>query len=151
MSTKISTQRSPKVGNSAHPPKKGGGRTPKLNPGKVAETLQAKHGNQSEAAAALGVSRTTIAKYVSDHRECAQAILDGRASLVDLAESTLAKEMKAGNVTAAIFVAKTLGKDRGFVERSEHTGAGGGPIEHNIPDVAEALVLLRTAYRAAGS
>ena len=38
---------------------------------------------------------------------------------LDFAESQLHKQIKEGNTTATIFLLKTLGKKRGYVERQE--------------------------------
>jgi hypothetical protein len=52
-----------------------------------------------------------------------------RGILVDEAESQLLQQVRMGVLPAIIFVLKTLGKERGYVERTEVTGAGGGEIK----------------------
>jgi len=57
-----------------------------------------------------------------------QAWEDERNKIVDLAEQTVLKAMKEGDAGTARWVLGTLGKDRGWVERREVTGADGGAI-----------------------
>ena len=40
----------------------------------------------------------------------------------------LITQLKEGNLTAAIFIAKTQGRARGYSERVAMTGADGGPL-----------------------
>ena len=42
-----------------------------------------------------------------------------------MAESQLHKQILKGNTSATIFYLKTKGKNRGYVERHEHTGIEG--------------------------
>lgn len=86
-------------------------------------------GNISQAAKALGVSRSTINRRVAESASLKQLVEDTREELVDIAESALRREVVAGNITAIIFTLKTQGKTRGYVERQEHTGADGGAME----------------------
>ena len=44
---------------------------------------------------------------------------------LDMAESQLHKQILGGNTSATIFYLKTKGKNRGYVERHEHTGIEG--------------------------
>lgn len=62
----------------------------------------------------------------------AQAIKDEREALVDLGELALYKQVQNGEAWAVTLLLKTLGKDRGYVERSEHTGKDGGAVEHDV-------------------
>lgn len=58
----------------------------------------------------------------------ARVIEDERNSLVDMAEIQLIKAVQEGNFKAVREVLRTLGKNRGYVERMEHSGNDGGPI-----------------------
>lgn len=51
---------------------------------------------------------------------------------IDIAETQLMTQLKAGNMTAVIFYLKTKGKRRGYVERYEQTGPEGGPINSQV-------------------
>jgi hypothetical protein len=90
--------------------------------------IEATGGVLMEAAELLGVTVQAIYKARNRSAEVAQAIEDARESFVDLGEKTIKDRMLAGDTTAAIFVLKTRGRKRGWVERHEHTGEGGGPI-----------------------
>lgn len=91
----------------------------------IAQVLTAKDGNISETAKALGVTRFAIQKRVSKSAELQEIVSDARGAMVDVAESELGKQVRSGNITAIIFTLKTQGKDRGYVERTEITGADG--------------------------
>lgn len=76
----------------------------------------------SHACEKTGVGRRTHYDWVDSDPEYKKAWLQSKRGAVDLAESTLHKEMKEGGkgaVTAAIFLLKTLGKDQGYIERQE--------------------------------
>jgi hypothetical protein len=47
----------------------------------------------------------------------------------------LFKLIKEGNVAATIFYLKTQGKQRGYIERQEVTGADGAPIIEIIGNI----------------
>lgn len=99
----------------------------------------------SDMAANIGVERLTIYNWCKDDQRYADILEDSRERFVDLAESNLRKLVAgvpaiekdengqakfAGWVekpseTAIIFTLKTRGKKRGYVERSEITGAEG--------------------------
>ena len=48
--------------------------------------------------------------------------------MLDNAESILYKKVLEGSTPELLFFLKTQGKRRGYVERSEVTGAEGGPL-----------------------
>lgn len=85
-------------------------------------------GNISQAAKALGVSRSTVNRRVAESATLKQLVLDTREELVDIAESALRREVLGGNITAIIFTLKTQGKERGYVERQEWAGVKDKPI-----------------------
>lgn len=71
------------------------------------------------------------------------AVLEAqRGELVDLAEVGLKKLVMDGNVTAMIWITKTLGKSRGYVERQEVTGADGGNIRVEAFDYGTAVAAI---------
>lgn len=90
--------------------------------------LKAKDGNVLATAAALGVSRSTINRRINESPVLQEVLHDARDGMVDIAESALKREVLAGNITAIIFTLKTLGKQRGYVERQEVTGAEGDAL-----------------------
>ena len=42
--------------------------------------------------------------------------IEARSAIVDLAEKTIVEAMKAGNLNAALYTVKTLGRNRGWNE-----------------------------------
>jgi hypothetical protein len=65
------------------------------------------------------VGRTTFYKYLQEDKEFAKQVKDIENIALDFAESQLHKQISEGNTTATIFLLKTKGKSRGYVERSE--------------------------------
>ena len=76
----------------------------------------------------LGITARAIYDRMNNHPQLKEIVEDARGELVDLAESALKKKVLEGDTAAAIFVSKTLGKERGYTERQEITGANGAPI-----------------------
>ncbi len=86
---------------------------------KVLETLQMVAGNINETCKLHAISRRTYYDWVRDYedfREEANDIIEG---VVDNVESAHFKAALEGNVTAQIFILKTKGKKRGYVESQE--------------------------------
>jgi predicted transcriptional regulator len=94
----------------------------------IANALIEAKGFVSVAAKNLGCAPNTIRNYIKRYATCSQAVTDTREEMKDFAESKLFIEIKNGNITAIIFYLKTQAKDRGYVERQEHSGPDGGPI-----------------------
>lgn len=97
---------------------------------KVTQAIEKYRGNISAVARAFGVSRTAVYKFCQDtHPELWAFIEEQREIWLDDAESELHRQaMEDGNTTALIFLLKTQGKRRGYVERQEVTGSDGGPL-----------------------
>lgn len=95
----------------------------------VADAIRETNGFITYTAKRLGCSRGTVYGYINEHDICKEAVDDARAGFLDVAEMTLLNKVKEGDVTAVIFALKTLGKDRGYSQRHEYTGAGNNAIE----------------------
>lgn len=89
------------------------------------EALEKSLGVVTTACKLVGIDRTTFYRYVKEDEEFAQAVKSIDNVTLDFVESQLHKQIKDGNTSATIFYLKTKGKDRGFVERQEITGADG--------------------------
>lgn len=109
-----------------------------LTNAQIAQALEQKAGNIAQAAKALGVTRQTLYNRIQKSTQLAQTVVDEREGMVDIAESALRREVINGNITAIIFTLKTLGKERGYVERQEITGADGGPLRFTADDANQA-------------
>lgn len=86
---------------------------------RVIEALRETHGIQCRAAEKLGCHRNTVARYIRDHPTVAAAYASERETLVDLAEEGIYDKVVEKDAWALQFVARTLGKDRGYVEKQE--------------------------------
>lgn len=97
---------------------------PKLKAGIVEEKLRELSGNLAAVGRALGVTRQAVSAFVIKHPSLVKVAEECRETFVDNVESALYREALNGNVTAQIFILKTQGKGRGYVERQEleHSG-----------------------------
>jgi len=73
------------------------------------------------AARSIDIPRSTYYDWMETDPEFKQRILDLREIKKDFVESKLLKLVEDGDTAATIFSAKTLLKDRGYVERQEVT------------------------------
>ncbi len=104
-------------------------RTPRYRVEQIAEALRASAGIYTGAASKLRCSPQTIKNYVQRHKVLQALAEEIRDATLDLAETQLVRALNDGNLTAVIFYLKTKGKERGFTERAEITGASGAAIE----------------------
>jgi hypothetical protein len=104
--------------------------------------IAAHNGNVAAIARHFGVARGTIQKRIDSSPALLVALEDAREGMTDNAESALYKQILDGNITAIIFYLKTRAKKRGYVERTELTGADGGPIAHASSDIDAELASL---------
>ncbi len=90
------------------------------------------YGVKASVASAVGCSRQTVDNAFERWPELREKFDSARSSLVSMATSAMINEIQNpksdGHARAWSFVLKTLGKDEGFVERSEVTGADGRPV-----------------------
>jgi hypothetical protein len=103
----------------------------------VEAALRKHKGMVARAARALRCTPQTIRNYMQRHPAIAQVVADERELIVDLAEVKLNAAVQRGEAWAVCFTLKCLGKDRGYIERQERTGAGGQPL---VPD-REAIII----------
>jgi hypothetical protein len=103
---------------------------PKVPTKAITDALRETNGLISLAAKKVPCSITTIRQRARDVKEVRQVIDDCRSELVDYGEMALRGRVLAGEPWAVSLVLKTLGRDRGYVERIEQqvTGAEGGPL-----------------------
>lgn len=104
----------------------------------IITALQASAGIMTAAARALGMERSSLWRRISKSAKLTAVLQEVRESVLDLAESSLLKALQRGDAWATCFYLKCLGKQRGYVERQELTGANGGPIISQEADVPEA-------------
>lgn len=87
--------------------------------------LYDKRGNVSAVARSFEISRNAVYKRINKSVKLQNALKESRETMLDNAETELYDQALSGNTTALIFLLKTQGKGRGYVERSEVTGADG--------------------------
>lgn len=97
----------------------------------VKQALTATKGLMSLAAERLGCNRQYLYEYVKKHG--LESIRDeARAKMVDTAEIALESAVLDKQGWAVCFTLKTLGKDRGYVERQEITGKNGEDLNFTL-------------------
>jgi hypothetical protein len=74
---------------------------------------------------AVGIERVTFYKWMKEDNAFRDKITALEEGDIDSAETALKRQILDGNITAIIFYLKTKGKNRGYVERQELTGANG--------------------------
>ena len=92
----------------------------------IAQALKDSRGLISVAAKAIGCNTETIYRRIDDEPELHAILMNSRCRLVDKAEVKLEKAIDEDDLRAILFTLKTLGKERGFVERTEVHGS------HNV-------------------
>ena len=100
----------------------------KFSVDQVIEAVRHNRGILTLAARELGCTRQTIHNYANRYATIASEVTSQRESFLDLAETKLIEQVQNGNITAIIFTLKTIGKSRGYVERTEMTGSDGSPL-----------------------
>jgi hypothetical protein len=81
------------------------------------------------AARVLGCTPNVIYRRKRRIKGIQEAVDETRGELIDIAEQKLRAAVLDREPWAVAMVLKTIGKDRGYVERQEVTGASGGPID----------------------
>lgn len=90
--------------------------------------IEDKRGNIASVARHFGVSRRAVYKWLDAMPSVKETLEDARETMLDNAESVLYKKILEGSTPELLFFLKTQGKNRGYVERQEITGAEGGPL-----------------------
>lgn len=103
------------------------GRKEKYSAQDVIDAIRESNGIQAAAARRLGCTRKTVASYIDKYATIRDAYEEARDTVVDIAEDKLIESVKKGNLSAIMFLLKTVGKGRGYTERQEVTGADGQP------------------------
>ena len=107
------------------------------------DAYRANMGNATVASKAVGIHRTTYRRWYNADPKFAALVDEVKEEQIDLAESELRKLVKSGNITAVIFTLKTIGKERGYVERTETETYNMTPV-----DFAEQVIENERAKRA---
>lgn len=71
------------------------------------------------AAKKVGIERTTHYRWIKDDDQYKRQVEDIQNVVLDFAESALYKMVENHNPAATLFLLKTKGKKRGYIERQE--------------------------------
>jgi len=94
----------------------------------IGEVLLQHNGYHAPAAAALGVGRSAITRYIAKHPELKEVVYDCTETRLDTAESMLDRSVKNGEAWAVCFLLKCKGQGRGYIEKQQIDF--GGEINH---------------------
>jgi len=100
----------------------------------VIDALKRARGIKAVAAKILGCDRRTVERYCNRYVTVERACKDAREMLIDIAEGKLASHVDKGDWPAVKWTLATIGKQRGYVERQEVTGAEGGALDVRYVD-----------------
>jgi len=92
----------------------------------VIQALNANKGMVYLAAKSLGCCHTTIYNYAKRYPSVQKAIDANRGAVVDFAELKLYDAILAGEHWAVAFALRTIGRDRGYVEKQALDVTSGG-------------------------
>lgn len=83
------------------------------------DALKAAKGMRTKAAKRLGCDYRTVVRYINEYPDVAEAESDSRESMLDAIELKAYAAAMKGDNTMMIFMLKTQGKSRGYVERQQ--------------------------------
>lgn len=83
------------------------------------EALEKAMGVVTTAAKMAGVGRITHYRWMEEDKEYKEAVDDVQNIVLDFAETALYKMVENHNPAATLFLLKTKGKNRGYIERQE--------------------------------
>ena len=98
----------------------------------IVEALEKSLGVVTTAVMNVGIHRSTFYEWYNTDEAFKKEVDSISDIAIDFAESQLHKQIQDGNSTSTIFYLKTKGKRRGYVERTEITGAEGEPTAFKI-------------------
>jgi hypothetical protein len=102
----------------------------KYSQAEMIEALTVSRGLKSMAARHLGCPVQMVENYCKRWPKVQQVCKEQQEAFLDTAYLQCMSAVNRGEWKAIEFVLKTLGRNRGFSERTEITGKDGGPIEH---------------------
>ena len=86
----------------------------------VAAALRAHHGLVGPAAEQLGVQHASLLHRIQRDERLQEVLAEARERTIDVAESSLYRDMEAGEAWAVCFFLKTQAKHRGYIETVHH-------------------------------
>ena len=98
----------------------------------ILKALEQSLGIVTVACKKANIPRSTFYKWLNEDEDFARQVKDIENIALDFAESQLHKQIADNSTSATIFYLKTKGKQRGYIERQEITGADGMPNNFQI-------------------
>jgi len=83
------------------------------------------YGNVMVISQRIGCMRSTVYSWLNKEPDLQDQLDSEREKLIDLAENKLVENLEKGETSSIHFVLKTLGKNRGYVEKQEIEHSGG--------------------------
>lgn len=105
---------------------------PRYKQAQIAKALTETRGMTFVAAQRLGCSHNTIVAWLAKSPALRLIREQAKGALIDTAELKLAQAVQAGDLGAIKFYLQMQARDRGYVARTEITGADGGPIRSEV-------------------
>lgn len=97
--------------------------------GQLKTALRKHAGVYALAARELGCDRTNVMQRVNRSPELKQLCVNLQEEIGDAAEGVILNSILKGNVQTALAYAKMKLRDRGYVTKTEITGADGAPLQ----------------------
>jgi hypothetical protein len=104
-------------------------------PNQAIAAIQKHRGVLADAALALGMARSNLARMARDNSKVARAVAQERDKFIDFTEKKLAEKVEDGNIQAIIFTLSTIGRVRGWVMPKDSTLAIGDTNSVTIQNV----------------
>jgi|10_taG_2_1085330.scaffolds.fasta_scaffold142769_2 hypothetical protein len=85
----------------------------------ILTTLDDNNGNVDQTAKALSINYAALGNYIDNDPEMRALTVRHREAILDNAEDQLRTSIQSGNMTSVRFALSTLGRERGYVQRTE--------------------------------
>lgn len=79
-------------------------------------------------------ARSTVCQYVAKHPRLRAVFEECRETMLDIAETSLLRNVREGKEASTIFLLKTAGRARGYSERMEMEHTGGVVLRVKRPE-----------------
>ena len=83
------------------------------------KAIKASKGIVTSICKSLGMSRQAFYERANKDEDLLAALQDSREEIIDFAETKLIELIRDGNASAIFFYLRTVGKDRGYIEKQE--------------------------------
>lgn len=105
---------------------------PKCTAEQVIQAIAGTGGIKTDICRRLSISRHTLDSYLDRWPTVAQAYQEECERVLDLAEGNIHQAIREHDMDITRWYLRTRGRERGYGDAMEHSGPGGGPIEHRV-------------------